>query len=210
MKRLFACVLLLASLTACAGASAPGGGNCKEGVCVKVQAVEPVRFGEPVTVTVTVTSEKDIPNLGVSLYHDVDVVVEEPQTEEKNRPAWKGQSGVDWIVNAKANQPLTFTRKVRFPPREGVFDIVVSASTPSLRVTDSVYIRLTRAGGKVYLSGTSVPVTSGPLPTVTPGPSPTFIPTPTRGPLPLITPMRSQSPLATPMRSQSPLATPTR
>jgi hypothetical protein len=208
MKRLFACVLLLASLAACAGVSAPGGGNCsKRGeVCIKVSATEPVRMDEPVTVIVTVTTYKDIPDLGISIYtYPVDAVVEGPQgweKEAKNGVVYKGGAG--WKIAAKANQPVTFTRKVRFPLQEGLFDIQVSASTPSLRAEDSLSIHLTRAGGKVYLSGTSVPATSGPLPTITPGPSPTFIPTPTRFVSPLVTPMRSQSPLATPIRPANP------
>jgi len=209
MKRLFMCVLLLAILTACAGVSAPGGRCSKRGeVCIKVTAVEPVRFGELVTVIITVTTDKDISELGISIFtYPVDAVVEGPQGWEqaaKDGMVYKGGAG--WKITAKANQPLTFTRKVRFPSREGVFTIVVGAGTPTFRVEDSVSIHLTRAGGKVYLSGTSVPITPEPLPvyTTTPGPSPTFIPAPTRFVSPLSTPMRLQSPLVTPTRLASP------
>jgi hypothetical protein len=201
MKCFFVCVLLLVSLTACMGPSAPGGGSCSNGVCVKIRAAEPIRFGEPVLVTIAVTNEKDISDLGVSLYLDADVVVEGPQEwekEAKNSLVYKGGAG--WKIAAKANQPYTAMRKVHFPPREGLFTIVASASTPSLRVVDSIVIYLTRAGGKVYLSGTPVPIpgwTPGqPIPAVTftPGPSPTFIPTPTREPSPLATATRPLNP----------------
>jgi hypothetical protein len=189
--------LSVLSLSACMGASAPGGGTCKQGVCVKIVAIEPIRYGEPVTVTITITSEKDISNLGVSLYHDVDVMVEEPPSGEKgvkDQTFWKG--GASWRVDAKANSHLTFTRKVRFPPREGLFTIVANASTPSLHAADSIDIYVTREGGKVYLSGTPLPITpfvmKTPPPYIlnpqgTPLPIPTRAgtpPTPTRRPYP--------------------------
>jgi hypothetical protein len=213
MRHLFVCILLLTGLTACVGPSAPGSGRCSKGgeVCVKATAVEPIQLGEPVTVTITVTTEKDTPILGVSLYHDVDVFVDGPQgweKEAKDSVVYKGGAG--WAISTKANQPFSFTRKVRFPLREGIFTLVVSAGTPSFRAEDSVLIYLTRAGGKIYLSGTSVPIpgwTPGqpaPAVTVTRGPSPTFIPTPGHALSPLATPRQSLSPLATPTRSTPP------
>lgn len=182
MKRLLLVFTLsVLSLSACMGASAPGGGRCNnEGVCVKINVVEPVRFGEPVTVTITVTSEKDIPNLGVSLYFDADVLTEEPQVVEKgvkDQAFWKG--GASWGIDAKADSPSIFTRKIRFPPREGLFCVDARTGTPTVSsIYDSVCIYVTREGGKIYLSGTPIPITPGPLPTSTKGPSPT-LPRPT-------------------------------
>jgi len=193
MKRVFGCVLLLVSLTACMGPSAPGGGSCSKGLCITVRAIEPIRMNESVTVTITVTAERDIPELQVSLFSYPPALVEDGQD-------WK-EKGVNWAVDAKANHPHVFTRKVRLPPNEGVFDLVAGAYTPNLPyVADYVSIHITRAGGKVYLSGTPVPIpgwTPGqPIPAVTftPGPSPTFIPTPTREPSPLATPIRPTGP----------------
>jgi hypothetical protein len=143
-------------------------------------------------VIITVTAEKDMPELKVFLSSD-------PQTLIEDAQSWKDK-GVSWGVDVQANSPRTFTRKVRFPSNEGIYNLIAEVYTPSIHAVDSIKIHLTRAGGKVYLSGTSIPVTSGPLPTVTPGPSPTFIPTPTRFVSPLSTPMRSLSPLATPAR----------
>jgi hypothetical protein len=187
MKRLFPCILLLVGLTACAGVSAPGGGNCKRGVCIKVTVAEPVRMEEPVSVTISVTADKDISDLGISmLTYPPEVAVEGPQGWETG--AKEGQvskQGASWKMTAKANQQAVFTRKVRFPPEEGLYSITVGAYTPNTGYnSDTLTIRLTRAGGTVYLSGTSVPMTPRPLPTITPGPSPTFIPTPTRRPYP--------------------------
>jgi len=196
MKRLFVCVLLLVSLTACAGVSAPSGGSCNKGLCVKVTAAEPVHMNEPVAVTITVTTDKDISGLQVSLSSYPPALVEDGQD-------WQ-EKGVRWVVDAKANRPQVFTRKVRLPSSEGVFSLTAGAYTPNLPyVADSINIHLTRAGGKVYLSGTSVPITPGPLPTLS-GPTPTFVLTPTPFVSPLSMPMRPQSPLATPTRLASP------
>jgi hypothetical protein len=153
---------------------------------------------EPVTVTITVIAEKDTPELKVFLSSCCP-----PSALIEDEQGWKN-GGVNWSVDAKANRPLVFTRRVRFPPDEGVFDIKAEVYTPSLRAEDYVSIHLARAGGKVYLSGTSIPMTSGPLPTVTRGPSPTFMPTPAHALSLLATPLQSFSPLATPTRSMAP------
>lgn len=186
MKRLLLVFTLLAlGPTACIGVSAPGGGRCNEGMCVKITVAEPIRFGEPVTVTITVTSEKDISNLGVSLYHDVDVVVEEPQNIEKgvkDQAFWRG--GASWGIDAKANTPLTFTRKVHFPPREGFFLVVANASTPSLHAADSIRIYITREGGKVNPTPKVLPGTPFLVPAASPPPKWTPASTPTRPPYP--------------------------
>lgn len=199
MKRLFVFALLSLTLAACAGASAPGGAKCQQGVCIKAQVMEPVRGNAPVVLTLTVTSDKDMPELGVSVYHDADAIVEGPQNWEpaaKSGLVWKG--GASWKVDAKAKQPSMFTRTIRLPPREGFFTIVVAASTPQVRVADSVGIYVTSAGATVYYSNTPVAITPGtavpglppgmvpatPQPSPTRGVIPTRIPTPTRRPYP--------------------------
>lgn len=189
----FFLLVLLLNLSACAGSSSLDKHNCSQGVCIEVRAVEPIRFGEPVTVTIAVTTEKEIPNLGVSLQYVVDVTLEEPQAWESGiteKTVWRG--GASWQIAAKANQPLLFTRRIRFSPREGIFDLTAYASTPLSGpiAQDSIRIYMTSTGGKVYLSGTPIPLwTPGkPIPaiTITPGPSPTRIrpTTPTRPPYP--------------------------
>ncbi len=203
MKYLFIFVPLVLILSACAGASSPGGHNCDKGVCITVRAVEPILFDQPVIVAITVTSEKDIPALGISMFtFPIDAAVEGPwgwETNIKDGAVWKG--GASWLVDIKANLPLIFTRTVRFPPREEIFSVIGHASTPSLRAVDEMRIQMTTAGGKVYLSGTPLPITPdvvntpppllNPQGTPIPRPTeatfsstPTRIPTPTRAPYP--------------------------
>ena len=87
MKRLLAFILLIVSLTACTGASPFGKHNCSHGgeVCVEVRAEEPISYDGAVTVSITVISEKEISDLGISLSHNADVVVEVPESWEKIR-----------------------------------------------------------------------------------------------------------------------------
>ena len=153
-------------------------------MCVKLQVSGPVKFNAPVIVMITVTTEKDIPDLGVDLWTDRDATIEGPQGWEqdvKNAQFWQGGAG--WRFGAKANVPVHFTRVIRLQPREGTHLILVraagKASEPS--VEDLVTIYLTRAGGTVYYSGTPISITPGPAPTLPPGLVPaTPLPSPTR------------------------------
>ena len=150
--------LMAAVMAGCGGLSAPGGGNCSQGVCIKVQIAEPVRFNEPTAVTVTITTEQDISKLGVFLsFTDPDIVIiDGPQ---------------DWFVDTKANQSISFTRLIRFP-EEGYFNVIAGAVKPTLGpVKDSVSVHITRAGGTVNPPPERKPGTPAPAERAdTPGP----------------------------------------
>lgn len=220
MKRLWILAILMLVLVGCRENTAFSGEQCNEGLCVKIEVVEPVRWGEPVTLKITVMTETAIPDLGVSIFtYPPDVAVEGPtgwESTSKEGIVWKGGAG--WLVTTKANQPVVFIRNIRIPATESpsLVEIQANASTrQGRRVSHSVSIYLTREGGKVYYAGTPVPITPWPLPVyiVTPGlsptPQPTFTPTPTLPP----TPTPPRSPLATPTPLAypftSPLPTPT-
>jgi hypothetical protein len=215
MKWLWRLAILMLILAGCGGGASPGSGWCDQGLCVKIEVVEPVQWGKPLTVKITVTTEADIPDLGVSIYtYPPDVVVEGPigwEPTSKGGMVWKGGAG--WLVATKANQPIVFIRNIRVPAKQSPFlvDIQANASTrEGRRVSHSVHIYLAREGGKVYYAGTPLPITPWPLPVyiTTLGPSltpqPTFTPTPT---LPL-TPTPLYSPLATPTQPLSPFGSP--
>ncbi len=176
-------------------APSTGDTNCKNGLCVKLRAAEPIDFSKPVTVTITVTTDKAVPNLGVSLSSDYGVVIDGPQGWQENvreGTVWNGGAG--WRVSTQANQTSEFVRIVRLPSREGFFLLIARAGFPTGEsVEDSLYIHLTPAGGSLYLSGTPLPITPDVIktpppiilnPKGTPLPSPTraiaFPPTPTR------------------------------
>ena len=120
MKHLLICVLMLASLAACVAPSGPGAFRCdqEEKACVKLTVAEPIKPGQPVSVTITVTSEKNLPGLMVSLtsYPPEKVSID----EEPGLPSPKG-SAVGWTADVKANRQLTFTRKIHLPSVEGEY-----------------------------------------------------------------------------------------
>ncbi|OGO26401.1 MAG: hypothetical protein A2W33_10790 [Chloroflexi bacterium RBG_16_52_11] len=173
MKRFLICALVMITLAACADGSSLYRHNCSEGgeVCIELQAEEPIVNGEPVIITITVTSEKDIPDLKIFLYSF-------PKTQIEDIDGWN-DDGVNWVIDTKANRSYTFTRKVLLSSKEGLFDVIAEVYTPSLHTADMISILLTDDGGKVYHSGTPIPITEGPVPLFT-GPSPTFEPTRTR------------------------------
>jgi hypothetical protein len=196
MKRLLACVLLLMSLTACGGASSFDKHNCSSGgeVCITVRAEEPIAWGEPVIVNIKVSSEKEFTDLNVGISTlPMTIEMDEPENweaETKNKTVWEGGAG--WVTAIKSEQSLTFTRKLYLPLDEAEFWIKAKAFTPSLRAEDKIIISMTRKGGKVYLSGTPIPITPGPQLVDTMDPSllatfqarPTKTPSPTMPPLP--------------------------
>src|SRR5215208_1449855 len=125
MKRILFCILLLASLTACSGASSQGSLECnkKEGVCIYIKAEEPIIAGETVTVTVTVKGDKDIPDLQIGLEANGNVFFEEPELK-----TWK-KTGIGWKVDLKANKTHVSKHKVLFPAEDGYYTIVASVFT---------------------------------------------------------------------------------
>ena len=105
MKRLLICAFLLASLVACAASSGPGrfAATREEKVCVRLTVAELIIPGQPVSVTITVTSEKDIRGLMVSLstYPLGKVSID----DEPGLPSAKG-GGVGWTTDVQARHSL--------------------------------------------------------------------------------------------------------
>lgn len=190
MKRLLICVLFLASLTACAAPSGPGAFRCdQEGkTCLKLTAAEPIVLGQPVKVTITITSEKDITGLKIFLASyplgKVSIV------EAPGLPSSKG-GAVNWTTDVQAKHTLTFMREMLMPSIEGEnggyaqIELHADIQDGGVIVSDYLTIFLTSKGGQVYFAGTPIPIpgwTPGqPALAIspTPGPSPTFIPSPT-------------------------------
>lgn len=147
-------------LSACVPASAPGGANCREGICVNLQLSEPIHFNKPVTATITIETERDIPKLGVSLTSQYSVLVE----------------GINvWEVDVKAHQPVSFVGTVRFT-LEGYVNVVAGVKTTlGEYVDDVVPVHITQTGGTVnpvIPTGPSQAVPYTPSPNASPLPTP--------------------------------------
>jgi hypothetical protein len=209
MKPRWVLAMLVLVLAGCGEYAGLGGGRCRRGLCVKIEVMEPIRWGESLTVKIIAMTEADIPDLGVSIYtYPPDVAVEGPvgwESISRDGMVWKGGAG--WLVAVKANQPVVFIRKIRVPEKEGLIRLQANVSTrEGRRISHSVSIYFTREGGRVYGAETPVPITPWPLPVyiITSDPSPT--PPPTFTPMPALppTPTSPRSPLALP----TPLAPP--
>jgi hypothetical protein len=202
MKRRWMLATLMLVLAGCGGSAVPGGGRCNKGLCVKIEVVEPVRWGESIGVTITVSSERDIRGLGISLlsYPPSQITFEKAE--------FVTEGGARWATDIQANHPQRFGLSV-YLPLEGNYVLIAQAHDPTIGmvVADEIRIYLTRKGGVVnptpaVFSGTPALVPTMPLEWLrTPFPTPT--PLPTLPPSPLATPTREGSPF------RSPLPTPT-
>jgi hypothetical protein len=180
----------MVSLVACASKS-PGGFRCSPDgqVCVEIHTDEPIVYGAPVIVTISVTSEKYISYLGISLTYDADDVIEGIENWEDNlQNSSIIPGGAGWGIEINANQTLSFQRTFYLPQREGYFTIIASITDRNtFRASDELIIAMTTQGGTVYLANTPVPHTTGPLPTIEPHLLETLLAMPTYTPWSTIT-----------------------
>ncbi len=169
MKRLCLLLAVMIVLAGCAENASPGEWQCHQGICVKIEVDEPIVWEEPIIVRVTVTTEEDVSDVGVSLrYYGKDIVVEEPETEEPGQVTWQGGNGIDWKVDTKSDQPVVFARKMHIPLiDEGVIWFFADIMTPGgLFENDSLGVYFAHQEGKVYYSGTPLPTDLDPVPTL--------------------------------------------
>ena len=185
------CFLLIQAAPALLGLPFPLGGFMCDGgekLCIKLTVAEPIKSGQPVNVTITVISLKDIPELHVNLsswpFQDVTI------DEEPGQPS-STQGGIAWTSSVQAYHRLTFTREIHLPLIDeemlqqryagyALFDFKTSVWVEGHRpIGDGAAIVITSQGIQVYPWGERIPITPGPQPLVIPGPSPTFIPTST-------------------------------
>lgn len=168
-----ALVLVLAGLSACGEkvASDPSSFRCGLDVCIRVSVQEPVVVDQPVLVTIKVTSQRDIPDL--TLYLGSNDPLKRVSIEDVSPSGWIKGKYVDWPVNIKAKETLTFTRKILLPAEDGPYGIRADAFlSEGFVVTDYLIIYVTNGSAKVYYEGTRIPITEGPEPASTPGPLP--------------------------------------
>lgn len=209
MKQLWMLTILMLVLAGCGGSAAPSGGRCNQGLCVKIEVVEPVRLGEPIGVTITINSERDIRGLGISLlsYPPSQIAFEKAE--------FVTEGGTRWTTDIQVNRPQHFALSVRFP-LEGSYTLIAQAHDPTIGmvVADEANIYLSREGGVVnptpaVLSETPELVPTMPperllTPFLTATPWPTPFPTPTYPP-----PVRTPTPTQLPYPFISPISTPT-
>ena len=164
MKNWWSYALFLVSLVARAGGiTAEYGCTIYENgtVCINMQAVEPIQYGEPITLTITVTSATDIAGLKIFLYSSPPTILMEGVN------GWV-ENGINWAIDILANQPQVFTRRVLLPEKDGYYQILTSANTGQLHTAYSLYVHQQSGSSRVYYPNTPIPYTQSPLPTIGP------------------------------------------
>lgn len=191
MKNLCIYFLIVIILVSCV-TKMPGGFRCSPDgqVCVDILASQPIHYGDPVDVIVSVSSERDIDKLYISLGFTPNIIIEGVENWNENIQdplIWLGGAG--WRTAISANQTLDFTRTFTFPLEEGYFTIIASISEEnSFRVSNMLTIAMTTQGGTVYLANTPIPDTPGYLPTIEPHVLETLLAMPTNTPWSTLTP----------------------
>jgi len=216
MKNILAAVIVLIFLIVSvfsihSGTFAPDNPSCSEGVCVKTQITEPLRLGAPVPVTITVTTDREIPNLGIALFSVAgNALGEEPQSSiapgSGETPVAK--DWVDWSVDADPRLPVSVSGTVLLPSQEGTFDVVGIANTSSLSVTNVVHIHVARDDQALVPSIDKNPIVPSPFPSsvmLTPASLATSAPPLT--PLGLVTPLRATVVVSKPIPTSVPRPT---
>ncbi|MBI5033981.1 MAG: hypothetical protein HZB51_25960 [Chloroflexi bacterium] len=119
--------------------------TCGDGVCIQTTVEEPVRLNEPATVTIMVTTARDISNLDISLYAQPSPSNVSPinSLDKLNANTPAEENRVHWLVDAQADTPMIVSSVIQFPPTEGIYDVVVSACTSTQTVIDMVHVDLT-------------------------------------------------------------------
>jgi hypothetical protein len=161
MKSPEICLAILVILAACFLDACSSGGSvkCSAGgeVCIGMSTAPAFSMGSPVSLRITVTSSKDIPDLHVTLAKPAEVIMDGPQSWEN----YLSTSSNDplfayWNFAIKAGQTLTFDRVLHFPSHEGLFDIVAEAvnSGRIIEAVDSFSVQITNNGGHIIRAGT--------------------------------------------------------
>ncbi len=157
-------VLLVTGIIACS----PGGGfqtqssTCSYGgeICVHIILPETFDPTNPVPFKISVTSNKDLPTLQISILSDKNLVFDTPKRLEDSITKNISTPGVViWVFSIKAGETIIFDRSLHLPQQAGNYQIVAEAVSFN-RVIDAkedIGILITDNKGYVLRSGTPMP-----------------------------------------------------
>lgn len=178
------------------------GYECGEGICIRITCEGPVQALEPAEFIISVKTDKDISDLGISLYSGSNVTIQDLEIKTYDAELlYQGNDLLTYSINTKGGEEYTLTgHMVLGSPSVsyGVFsyDLFAAASLRSgFRITDSISVYLEAEGKQVEDSQAILELeTDLPLPTqppdmivITRTPWPTII-WPTETSLPTATP----------------------
>lgn len=189
MKRFFwLSMLLMLLLPACSPGSS--GAECKEGICVRIEVAGPVQALAPAPFVMAIKTDKDISNLGISLYDGRSITILDIEKQPASaKLAYQDNRSADWWIDTKGGEEYIISGHVILDQPTvsyGYFryGLIAAAAHPSIaRVTDSVTIYLDAEGKQIEESRAKrMSETDFPLPTpppdlivITDTPSPTIV-----------------------------------
>lgn len=152
-------LLIVISLLLFACAS-PSSGTCDEnGLCVDIELEEPIQMNEPVDVTIIVKSKENMSSLPIFLGASAPDILVDGENE--------------WVVDLVDQEPVQLSTTIRFPSREGWYDVYATVLHPAGRVVrDYVPVRITTLGGTTYPESERTPGVPELIEPVTPTVSP--------------------------------------
>jgi len=160
--------------------SSDSGAECKDGICVSIKVEGAVQALKPATFVILVKTEKDISNLGISLYGDHTItILDVDKIPETAKIAYEDERSIDWWIDTKSGEEYKISGHVVLAKPTvsyGIFNygLIAAAGHPSIsRVTDSVTIYLDADGNQVDENqakmelGTEFPIAPTPPPDLT-------------------------------------------
>lgn len=144
-------LILAAILAACSGVSSDDNVSCSQGkeLCVKVEVIEPIEWGKPITLSITIIPKMDFPDINVSIFHRGFVTEFEAPISETVEKVNSDLNGIYIRTKGKADQPTTIIQKLLLIPQEGLDEISVNVSAKPHYVINTIEILYNRQGGVV-------------------------------------------------------------
>jgi hypothetical protein len=145
LYRLLLFLLTALLLASCVAAPVGGLGHCSRGLCVRLSADEPMRYGQPVSLTVLVTTDQN-QFVNVSLYIPKNFIIKQPNNPNDTAIDQLTRPNYTWnALPTRANVPTALNFKTVFS-NDDVYQVVVYAETKGVITTDELRISYSKDG----------------------------------------------------------------
>lgn len=153
-------IVLLLAACAAGATGQEGKWNCNDGLCLSAEIIEPPpEAGEiqpVITLAIEVQSERDIPELGISIWAPrLSAIEGSPESASIVREIATWEDGIGWKTEIKAGETLRFVQKIRLL-KAGWIDLYAYVSTKQgLRTGKSFSVEFTPE--KIVINPTPYP-----------------------------------------------------
>jgi hypothetical protein len=173
-------IFLVVLLAACSPSGS--GAECRGGICVSLEVEGPVMALEPALFIISVRTEKDTPNLGITLSYLSNVTIKDIEKSLDNaKLVYESKNLMTWMADTKGGEENIITGYVIFPKPTvsyGIFNsgLILSVGNASImNVTDSITVYLDPEGKQVEDSQAKILLQTD-YPPPTPPPDLTIVP----------------------------------